>query len=81
MKKVCFLVLVMVYVDVVYGQTSAVNEADNPTAPVVQNELGVRYYNEKNYTEAVKWYRKAAEQENAESQFNLGFIEQKKMLE
>src|SRR5206468_794252 len=35
-----------------------------------------RYYYgegvEKNYAEAVKWYRKAAEQNNAEAQFKLG---------
>ena len=34
---------------------------------------GVRYYNEQNYIEAVKWYRKAAEQGHSEAQTNLGF--------
>ena len=27
-----------------------------------------------NYAEAVKWYRKAAEQNHAEAQYNLGWI-------
>ena len=34
---------------------------------------GVRYYNEKNYAEAVKWHRKAAEQGHADAQNYLGF--------
>ncbi len=39
----------------------------------VQNfNKGVEYYNAGNYTEAAKWYRKAAEQGLAEAQFNLG---------
>lgn len=41
-----------------------------------QYNLGVCYYNgngvEKDYQEAVKWYRKAAEQGIAEAQCNLG---------
>lgn len=35
--------------------------------------LGLNAYNTQNYTEAVKWYRKAAEQGNADAQNNLGF--------
>lgn len=42
-----------------------------------QNALGACYYNgygvEKDYQEAVKWYRKAAEQGDASAQCNLGF--------
>ena len=41
-----------------------------------QYNLGLCYYNgkgvTKNYTEAVKWYRKAAEQGDAYAQYNLG---------
>lgn len=41
-----------------------------------QNALGEAYYDGKgvteNLTEAVKWYTKAAEQENAKAQYNLG---------
>lgn len=41
-----------------------------------QNALGEAYYDGKgvteNLTEAVKWYKKAAEQENAKAQYNLG---------
>ena len=35
-------------------------------------EQGWKYYNDRNYTEAVKWYRKAAEQGNSVAQNNLG---------
>lgn len=41
-----------------------------------QNDLGEAYYDGKgvteNLTEAVKWFTKAAEQENAKAQYNLG---------
>ncbi|MBC9786430.1 toll/interleukin-1 receptor domain-containing protein [Heliobacterium chlorum] len=44
----------------------------------VQNHLGVMYANGigvvKNEIKAVEWYRKAAEQGNAEAQSNLGFM-------
>ena len=33
---------------------------------------GKEYFNNKNYTEAVKWFRKAAEQGLADAQFALG---------
>ncbi len=36
-----------------------------------QTKLGKDYYWEKNYTEAVKWFRKAADQGDAEAQCNL----------
>jgi CHAT domain-containing protein/TPR repeat protein len=43
-----------------------------------QNQLGLMYQNgegvTKNYTEAVKWYRKAAEQGYAQAQNNLGLM-------
>ncbi len=35
-------------------------------------EAGNRYYGNENYAEAVKWYRKAAEQGHAEAQYWLG---------
>ena len=38
----------------------------------VQFRLGVYFYSKKDYQEAVKWYRKAAEQGLAEAQYNLG---------
>lgn len=41
-----------------------------------QNALGEAYYDGKgvteNLTEAVKWFTKAAEQENAKAEYNLG---------
>lgn len=36
-------------------------------------EKGETYYEEKNYEEAVKWYKKAAEQGNADAQYKLGY--------
>ena len=36
-------------------------------------ENGMRCYNAGDYAEAVKWYRKAAEQNNARAQKNLGY--------
>ncbi len=41
-----------------------------------QNSLGDKYYNSKDYSRAVYWYRKAAEQGNAYAQFNLGYCYQ-----
>ena len=35
-------------------------------------EKGLRYYDNGNYTEAVKWFRKAAERGDADAQFMLG---------
>jgi TPR repeat protein len=37
-------------------------------------QKGREYYSSENYTEAVKWYRKAAEQGNANAQYNLGMM-------
>lgn len=36
--------------------------------------LGNKYYEERNYEEAVRWYRKAAKQGNADAQYRLGFL-------
>lgn len=45
---------------------------------VAQVELGSRYHDGKgvacNYHEALKWYRKAADQENPQAQYNLGLM-------
>lgn len=38
------------------------------------NKKGDEYYDKKNYTEAIKWYRIAAEQGDAEGQNNLGVM-------
>ena len=35
-------------------------------------QRGKKFYNSKDYAEAVKWYRKAAEQGHADAQYNLG---------
>ena len=39
-----------------------------------QNARGASFFNEKNYTEAVEWYRKSAEQGDAGGQANLGYM-------
>jgi TPR repeat protein len=44
----------------------------NPTDPEAQYQLGKHCYDMKNYADAVKWYRKAAEQGHAEAQYWLG---------
>jgi len=42
--------------------------------PVQQNAKGASFFQEKNYIEAVEWYRKSAEQGYAEGQANLGYM-------
>ena len=39
-----------------------------------QNAIGASFFNEKDYTEAVNWYRKSAEQGHAGGQANLGYM-------
>jgi TPR repeat protein len=41
---------------------------------VAQFNLGSRFYNSKNYKEAVKWWRKSARKGLATSQTNLGYM-------
>ena len=54
-----------------------VNEAEQGHV-IAQFNLGNMYYQgegvPKNYTEAMKWYKKAAEQEHAIAQLNIGLI-------
>jgi TPR repeat protein len=38
-----------------------------------ENEWGNHYYKQKNYTEAVYWYNKAAEQGYVYAEYNLGY--------
>ena len=56
--------------------TAARQSTNNNTTTTVNArslvETGMRHYNAKNYAEAVKWFRKAAEQGNADAQYNLG---------
>ena len=54
---------------------------EEPTKPSVGSETpeqcydkGDEYYDAKNYTEAAKWYRKAAEQGYADAQCDLGYL-------
>ena len=52
-------------------QTSAAKSA-TALSPEEMFQNGLEHYDKKNYTEAVKWYRKAAEQGYASAQCNLG---------
>ena len=52
-------------------QTSAAKSAA-ALSPEDMFQNGLEHYDKKNYTEAVKWYRKAAEQGHAGAQNNLG---------
>lgn len=55
------------------AEAAAASAVDSgPTGVAEQNALGHKYYGEKNYPEAVKWFRKAAEQGHAAGQANLG---------
>lgn len=45
--------------------------------PYEMNEKGDDAYNKNNYAEAVKWYRKAAEQGYARAQTNFGYMYEK----
>lgn len=48
-------------------------QSESTMTPKEQFELGEKYYfNDKNYTEAAKWYRKSAEQGYAKAQYELG---------
>ena len=52
-------------------------ETAEPRDAEAQFDLGMRYSKTKNYPEAVKWFRKAAEQGDAKAQFNLSvFLEE-----
>jgi len=53
---------------------SSGENADNPIDPIAQYKLGVKYHDSDNYTEALKWYRKSAQQGNAEAQYAMGFM-------
>jgi len=64
------------------GKTTQLNgqlEKKDEMTPAQMNTMGDNYYygrngKEKDYAEAVKWYRKAAEQGDADGQCNLGVM-------
>ena len=53
-------------------------ENNTITNPAEQVEMGDRYYHgdgvEQDYEQAIFWYTKAAEQGNADAQYNLGLM-------
>ena len=55
-------------------QTAPANQSSRPSdADLTEwNRKGEAYFNKKEYAEAVKWFRKAAEQGNASAQYKLG---------
>ena len=56
------------------NSNSFVQSSDTDTdTPEKLYQKGLSFYNKKDYSEAVKWYRKAAEQGRTDAQFNLGY--------
>jgi TPR repeat protein len=52
-----------------------VSESEPTLSPSDMFELGEKYYfDDKNYTEAAKWYRKSAEEGYAKAQYELGYM-------
>jgi len=52
-----------------------ISPAQNTNITVKEaNKKGDEYYDKKNYTEAIKWYRIAADQGDADAQYNIGFM-------
>jgi tetratricopeptide (TPR) repeat protein len=68
LKKLMIFFIVLSFSAALQAQT------DNPTTPVAQNHLGNKYYDSKDYSEALKWYRKSAEQGDEDAQNNLGYM-------
>ena len=68
--KFSFLLVLVVFV--FWGLMSSPNTTSSPTNAKAQYELGKKYFDAKNYSEAIKWYRKSAEQGYAQAQRNLG---------
>ena len=52
------------------------NSSSQPTAPDAQERLGTQYFGQRDYTTALIWYRKAADQGNAEAQNDIGWLYQ-----
>ncbi len=46
--------------------------AQNPTSPEEQYKLGKDYYEQQNYSQAINWFTKAAEQNHSKAEFYLG---------
>ena len=61
-----------------FNQEEVTSLTRNPTDPSRQSDLGFKYYNgdgvPKDDAEAVKWFRKAADQGYAVAQYNLGVM-------
>lgn len=64
MKKMLFSLVLLLTVSLVQAQTTQTSEE--------VNKNGEEFFHNNNYAEAVKWYRKSAEQGNAVAQYNLG---------
>ncbi|MEA2111122.1 MAG: tetratricopeptide repeat protein [Campylobacterota bacterium] len=55
---------------VVFGESDAQEVSDTKE----QFDLAVQYFNERNYTQAIFWYQKAADQGHANAQVNLAYM-------
>ena len=62
-----------VSVTMVTANPAAPQKSSESLTPEQMYQKGYNYYNNHQYTEAVEWFRKAAEQGHAEGQFRLGF--------
>ena len=62
-----------VSVTTVTANPAAPQKSSESLTPEQMYQKGYNYYNNHQYTEAVEWFRKAAEQGHAEGQFRLGF--------
>ncbi len=74
----CLVALVLVIVGLQYvgddlDNIEMIIRENNMTPEQIKNKAE-SYYSSKNYVEAAKWYRKAAERDVARAQFNLGVL-------
>lgn len=73
MRKKLFLLILYVLSAKVLAQNAS---SPQPTTPQAQLRLGDDYLNEKDYANAMIWFRKAADQGNAAAQNNIGWLYQ-----
>lgn len=57
-----------------FGGAPVLHQAKTREDPAAQVKLGYQYYNQRDYAQAVAWFRKAAEQGNAEAQYSMGVL-------
>src|SRR5580658_2230593 len=68
------VLLLLVCVTAICAGEVAQNNSPAPTSPEAQIRLGNTYLDQKDYSSAMIWFRKAAEKGNAAAQNNIGFL-------